>query len=62
VVFKLKNLEEYLKESIENNNIDHAIRTQIDSDGKVSFYIHPYGADGDTLDFKVEDNQLIPLR
>lgn len=51
----MKTLEQYLKENAENGIIDHSIR----SDGK-TFYIHPDGKDGDTLDFEVDGNNLKP--
>lgn len=54
----MKNLEQYLRDNFNNGVIDHIIRAQVDSDGWVSFYIHPHGANGDTLDFDVMDNQL----
>ena len=40
--------------------IDHALRADVAADGTVSFYVHPHGVDGDTLDFVVAANQLIP--
>lgn len=30
-------------------------------DGTMEFYIHPDGADGDTLDFSVKNDELKPL-
>jgi len=51
-----KTLGQYLKENFEKGIIDHKIRSM---DGE-SFYIHPDGHDGDTLDFCVEDNDLKP--
>jgi fumarate reductase flavoprotein subunit len=44
------------KRQAEKGIIDHAIRSY---DGK-SFYIHPIGFDGDTLDFLVNENNLEP--
>lgn len=58
----MKNLEEYLRENINKQAIDHSIRAQIDNNGSVSFYIHPANISGDTLDFEVKENQLIPKR
>ena len=51
----MKNFEQYLKENSEKNIIDHRIRSM---DGK-TFYIHPDGHDGDTLDFAVNGNSLM---
>lgn len=56
----MKTLEEYLRENIEAGNIDHAIRAQIEADGVVTFYIHPAGEDGDTLDYEVRGDGLWP--
>lgn len=54
----MKILEQYLRENHEKGVIDHVIRAQVNNDGWVSFYIHPHGIDGETLDFDVNDNQL----
>ena len=54
----MKTLEQYLRENSNKGVIDHAIRAQINDNGWVSFYIHPHGVDGDTLDFDVNENQL----
>ena len=54
----MKTLEQYLRENSNKGVIDHAIRAQINDNGWVSFYIHPHGVDGDTLDFGVNENQL----
>lgn len=58
----MKTLETYLKENYGRNVIDHAIRAEIAPDGTVSFYIHPHGHDGDTLDFYVSKNVLFDKR
>ena len=58
----MKTLEQYFRDALERSNwVDHAIRCDVKADGSVSFYIHPYGKDGDTLDFRVEGNILIPI-
>ena len=56
----MKTLEQYLRESYEAGAIDHAIRCEVREGGQVKFYIHPEGADGDTLDFVVTGNALGP--
>ena len=56
-----KTLEEYLLENLKNLVIDHAIRANINAEGAITFYIHPNGVDGDTLDFKVNGNTLQKL-
>ena len=38
--------------------IDHRLRSSVSTDGKVTFYVHPDGVDGDTLDFVVGGNVL----
>lgn len=56
-----KNLEQYLKDNIKRNIIDHSIRASTDQFGTISFYIHPANTDGDTLDFVVRQNNLVQL-
>ena len=56
-----KTLEEYLLENLKNLVIDHVIRININAEGEVTFYIHPDGVGGDTLDFKVKGNTLQKL-
>ena len=53
-----KTLEEYLKESVKADAIDHTMRASVDGEGKVTFYIHPQGKDGDTQDYEVKGNAL----
>ena len=53
-------LEEYLKENIEMNIIDHTVRGRFDGKGNVIIYIHPTLVSGKTLDFIVKDNHLFP--
>ena len=38
---------------------DHTLRMQVEDIG-VTFYIHPHGEDGDTADFLVKGNSLLP--
>jgi len=56
----MKNLEQYMKENFEKGAIDHALRAHVNAAGDVTFYIHAAGHNSDTLDFKVEENNLIP--
>jgi hypothetical protein len=59
----MKTLEEYLKENKDKAYLGHALKVNvIDKDGDVHIYIHPQSVDGDTLDFIVEGNNLIPKR
>ncbi len=54
----MKTLDQYLYENSKKGIVDHIIRAHVDDNGWASFYIHPFGADGDTLDFDVDENQL----
>lgn len=57
----MKTLEDYLKENKDKAFLDHSLKFNfIDEDGRVHVYIHPLSVDGDTLDFIVKDNKLIP--
>ena len=51
-------LDDYLSECFKRGVIDHAIRANVDEQGRISFYIHPLGVDGNTLDFWVWDNTV----
>lgn len=55
--------EEYLRKNFNRENpnavIDHVLRANV-VHGKLSFYIHPQSVDGDTLDFIVDGNALLP--
>lgn len=50
--------EEYLLEAQKEGIIDFALRATQTDDG-IQIYIYPYGKDGDSIDFKVEGNNLI---
>ena len=52
-----KSLEEYLKSNTESFG-EHILKATIHGDGKVTFYIHPYNKNGETIDFIVEENNL----
>lgn len=54
-------LEEYLIANSHPNKktIDHMLRMRI-TDAGMTFYIHPYNDSGDTCDFLVKGNQLLP--
>lgn len=56
----MKKLEKYFRECNYNRTIDHSLRATVIED-KVKFYIHPVNANGDTLDFEVIGDALIPL-
>ncbi|MBE3140096.1 MAG: hypothetical protein IMZ53_05890 [Thermoplasmata archaeon] len=52
-------LERYFKINGKKNIIDFSLRAQV-AGGIVTFYIHPDSKDGETLDFYVFGNDLIP--
>ena len=55
----MSSLEQYLRNGVEFGGVaDYALRAQVASDGRVVFYIHPNGVDGDTADFEVMGNVL----
>lgn len=55
-------LADYLRKNIERETphsvIDHSLRAELHEDGRISFYIHPAGVDGETPDFWVVGNEL----
>lgn len=53
-----RTFEQYLRDAHAAGAIDHAVRARVDPNGAVSFYIHPAGRDGETLDFVVGGNGL----
>lgn len=60
-------LEEYFRDCIARNVIDHSIRASEYSEGtrretQLRCYIHPSGKNGHTLDFIVEGNTLTPVK
>lgn len=54
----MKTLEDYMKENLDRDVIDHAVRCIKGPNGEIDFYIHPAGVDGDTLDFTANGNTL----
>lgn len=59
----MKTLHSYLKGQLSRSDphpaIDHSIRAHLHEDGRISFYIHPHGRDGETIDFWVDDRDVI---
>lgn len=55
------NLEEYFIASALKGVVDHAVRANVNSEGKVSFYIHPASTSGYTCDYEVSENSLKTL-
>lgn len=60
---KQQTLETFLLSHVagENAEVTNQFRlvARVD-DGHVRFYIHPFGVNGDTLDFEVQTNRLRP--
>jgi len=56
----MNTLEDYFKEALTHDVIDHSLRAHVNGDGKPQFYIHPAGADGSTVDFVVDGNTVTP--
>ena len=56
--------EQYLRDNLEKNVIDFSLRATFDHNGTkiVQFYIHPAYVDGDTVDFCVTGNTLVPVK
>jgi len=54
----MKTLDKYIKENHERGIIDHALRANVDENGRITFYIHPANAEGDTLDYELNDEML----
>jgi hypothetical protein len=51
-------LEQYLRDADANGAIDHTLRVRVQPGCAVTFYIHPQGQDGQTLEFVVGGNGL----
>ena len=51
-------LEDYLKHEMSEGKIDFELRAIEAEEGRISFYIHPTGADGRTRDYVVDGNEL----
>lgn len=56
----MKDFESYLRQEMQDGKIDFQIRSTAESDGRVTFYIHPEGKSGDTEDYEVAGNVLSP--
>ena len=50
--------QEYLTEAQKHGIIDFAFRAT-QTDNGIQVYIYPNGEDGDSIDFKVEENNLV---
>ncbi|WP_162600026.1 hypothetical protein [Azospirillum sp. TSH58] len=56
----MKNLEQFFRDAASVGIIDFALRASIVDGERVTFYVHPHGKDGETLDFTVTGNVLTP--
>lgn len=45
----------------EGNAIDHALRHEINAQGEVQFVIHPQDVNGETMDYVVRGDELVPV-
>lgn len=54
----MQKLDQYLSNNFENGIIDFALRVSVNTEGQVSFIIHPAYVPGQTLDFLAEGNSL----
>lgn len=54
------NLEEYLRDAIDKGSVNHTVRPYLDH-GVVKFYIYPTNTNGDTLDYAVFYNEIVPI-
>jgi len=55
-------LSEYFRENAKNGIIDFSLRAFVQQNGIITFYIHPDGKDGETLDYEVNGNDLVPMK
>jgi hypothetical protein len=54
-----KTLEEYLRETLAEQAIDHKLRASLTEKDEVTFYIHADGLDSETQDYVVKGNRLL---
>lgn len=54
----LRHLEDYLRKEMSEGKIDFHIRSRIDEQTRVRFYIHPQGQSGETQDYTFVDGLL----
>lgn len=58
----MKNLQQYLKDSVQCDVNYHTLHAITDSNGNVFFTVCPRYTDGDTVDFWLADNVLMPAQ
>ncbi len=56
-----KTFEQFLTENVLVGHVDFKLRAEMEDEYTVRFYIHCDGHDSDTLDFLVDENELIPF-
>lgn len=54
-------MEAFLKECLEKNVEVRLVPQQDGPEGPITFYAHPMGVDGPTVDFSVQGNSLVPV-
>jgi len=52
-------LEDYFRNYLKDGIIDFSVRAREKANGHITFYIHPAGKDGKTVDFEVFGLQLV---
>lgn len=57
---QVKTIEGYFLDAMRNGVIDHALRVSKSEDGNTQFYIHPANTNGETIDYKVDNNTIWP--
>jgi hypothetical protein len=59
----MQNLEQYLRDTQEQAFLGYQLKIGYkDAEGRIHIYIHPNSVSGETLDFIVDGNTLIPKR
>lgn len=56
----MKTLEQFFRDAAAVGVIDFSLRATVVDAERVTFYLHPHGKDGETLDFTVTGNVLTP--
>ena len=52
--------EAFLRTHLNRGIIDFSVRARKKFNGRITFYIHPQGQDGDTFDYEVDGMNLRP--
>lgn len=57
-----KTFEKFLSDVLDKGHCDFSLMAKKSQQGEVTFYIHPNNIDGETVDFVVQGNTLIPIQ